>query len=306
MRGPSLEVIVLYEVACLCGRPLRGQRQQGHQIISCPSCGRKRFILPSSPWLAPGVGAQPPQLNLRCFLIAIVLGAALAMGLCLLILRPYLRRGGASAGVSTSRGDARSQLEAGQQQLRDGNVFLALSELNAAFEQSSRHPGALDGQQHAHLAQLRRQVDLLARLLDQPLEEMVLQAMQHRSDEEWAEKFGHYRGRTVVFDDVLRRDGQGRPVLGSYAVRVMGVEARVALEDLVLLQHLALDPPRRCLFGARLASCRREEGGIWVIRFESDSAVLLTDESAAAACCPLPLDKDLLDVLERQKKWLRR
>lgn len=298
--------MIPYELTCLCGRALRGQRQQLHQVIACPSCGRQRFILPSSPWLAPGVREQPRPLNLRGFLLVVVLGGAVAMGLCLLLLRPYLRRNVPSAAVLPSAGDARTQLEAGQQQLRNGNVFLALDELNAALAQAAQHPDALDGPEHAYLQQLHRQTDLLARLLDQPLEEIVLQAMRHRSDDEWNAKLSHYRGRTVIFDDILRRDAQGRPVLGVYAVRVAGVEARIALEDLTLLRQLPLDPPSRCLFGARLASCRREEGGVWVFRFDPDSAVLLTEESAASACCPLPLDKDIRGVLERQKQWLRR
>jgi hypothetical protein len=305
MRRPSPEGIVPYEVTCLCGRSLRGRRQQVHQIIACPSCGRQRFILPSSPWLAPAVVMQPTRLNIRCFLVAVVLGGFLAMGLCLVLLRPYLRRSTASADGSTSTRDARAQLEAGQQELRNGNIFLALSELNVALEQSARNPDALDRPQLEHLQQLHRQTDLLTHLLDHPLEEIVLQATQHRSEEEWTAKLSHYRGRTVIFDDVLRRDGQGRPALGGYAVQVAGVEARVALEDLTLLRRLPLEPPIRCLFGARLASCRREDGGIWVFRFDPDSAVLFTDESAASAGYPLPLDKELLGVLERQKKWLR-
>jgi hypothetical protein len=301
MRRPSADVVVPYEVSCLCGQPLRGRRQRSRQIASCPRCGRKHFILPSSPWLAPAAAAGGPasRLNLRRLLIAIVLGGALAMGLSFLLIRPYLRR-------PVTRADARSLLEAGEHQLREGNVHLALKELNAALEQRDRHPNALSREEHHRLEQLRRQTDLLARLLDRPLEEILLQAMQHRNDEEWREKFADYRGRTVVFDDVLRCDAQGRPVLGFYIVSVAGVEARVALEDLVLLRRLPLDPPRRCLFGARLASCRREEGGIWVVRFEADSAVLLTDEDAAAACCPRPLDEELLAVLKRQDEWLRR
>ena len=66
-----------------------------------------------------------------------------------------------------------------------------------------------------------------------------------------------------------------------------------------------MDGPRRCLFGARLADCKREEGGRWVFRFEPESAVLLTDEGATAACCPGPID-DLREILRRQDEWLRR
>ncbi|HTU17356.1 MAG TPA: hypothetical protein VMG10_04780 [Gemmataceae bacterium] len=300
-----MEISVPYEVSCRCGRPLRGGRQRTRQIVSCPSCGRKRFILPSSCWSAPvAAGKQASFLNLRCLLLAIVLGGALAMGLSFLLVRPYLRRSGTPADTVSAK-DARALLEAGENQLREGNVHLALKQLNAAVAQSTRHPDALNREDHRRLEQLRRQTDLLSRLLDQPLEEIVRQAMQHRSDEEWREKLADYRGRSVVFDDVLRRDAQGRPVLGFYVVQVGDVAARVALEDLALLRQLPLDPPRRWLFGARLDGCRREEGGIWVLRFEPDSAVLLTDENAAAACCPRPLERELLGVLKRQDDWLR-
>lgn len=301
-RAPS-ENSVAYEVVCECGQTLRGSRQGTHQIICCTTCGRKRFILPSSPWLKPRIERVPTRLNLRRFFLVIVVGGVVAMGLCLLLIRPYLRRTGAS--TATLTGDIHFQLQAGKQQLREGNVFLALSELNAAFAHYSRYPNSLSSEQGEDLQQLLRQTDLLSRLLDLPLEEILVQAMQHRSAEEWTEKFTQYQGRTVIFDDVLRRDGQGRLVLGFYTVRAAGVEAKVALEDLTLLRRLPLDTAMRCLFGARLENCRREEGGIWVFRFDPNSAVLLTEEDAAAVFCPLPLNEELRGVLKRQKEWLR-
>jgi hypothetical protein len=60
------------------------------------------------------------------------------------------------------------------------------------------------------------------------------------------------------------------------------------------------------LFGARLAGLEREERGghgLWVIRLDPDSGVLLTDEDAAGACCPRPLDDGLRAVLRRQADW---
>src|SRR5262249_45822948 len=94
MLRPSAEVVFNYEIACLCGRPLRGPRRLSQQIISCPSCGRKHFIFPNSPWLAPAPAAtrQAGRLNLNRLLLGIVLGGALAMALVFLVLRPYLRR----------------------------------------------------------------------------------------------------------------------------------------------------------------------------------------------------------------------
>jgi hypothetical protein len=56
------------------------------------------------------------------------------------------------------------------------------------------------------------------------------------------------------------------------------------------------------LFGARLRDCTREEGGGWVIRFEPDSGVLLTDAEAAAACAAL--EPRLKETLRRQQRWL--
>ncbi|MHB1423957.1 MAG: hypothetical protein ACYC3I_12330 [Gemmataceae bacterium] len=307
MNRPAEESVVPYETPCPCGRLLRGQRQASSQVISCPNCGRKCFILPNSAWLAPAAPATPSEHgNLSRLLLIIALGGVLAMALIFLAVRPYLQHPRAAADLSSSSEDSHALFLQGELHLREGNVFLALRELNAALEHSDNHPNELGREDRRRLEQLRRQADLLELLLDQPLEEIVQQATQHRNAEEWRAKFAHYRGRTVVFDDVLRRDMQGRPVLAFYVVRAGGIEARIALEDLALLRQLPLDPPRRWLFGARLAECRREEGGKWVFRFAPDSAVLLSDAMAAEVCCPLPLDEELLAVLKRQDEWLRR
>ncbi len=302
MSRPAAAQIAPYDVSCACGRPLRGLRQSVRQIISCPECGRKRFILPNSPWLASAafLPSRPDgRLNLKRHLVLMILGGALGMTLIFWLIRPYLRR-------PEAQSDSQVLLVEGERQLRQGNVFLALKSLNDALEQPSRKTNAISREGHHRLQQLWRQTDLLARLLDQPLEEIVHQARQHRSAEEWRAKFEQYRGRTVVFDDVLRRDLEDRPTLGSYVVSAGDTEARVALEDLVLLRQLPLEPPRRWLFGARLADCRRETGGLWVFRFEPDSAVLFSDDIAAAVCCPAPLDEELLGVIKRQDEWLRR
>jgi hypothetical protein len=71
------------------------------------------------------------------------------------------------------------------------------------------------------------------------------------------------------------------------------------------LQLVPLDPPPRLIFGGRLAGLAREAGGGWVVRFEPDSGVLLTDAAALAACSPVPPDADALQTLRRQEEWLR-
>ena len=195
-------------------------------------------------------------------------------------------------------------MTSGREALAHGNFHLALRRLNEAVALRDRRPGLLTPAQHRHLNQLQRQGDLLAHLSTHSLEEVVREAALVRDPEEWEARFAEHRDKTVVFDDVVARDDLGRPTLSAYEVRVDGEKARVALEDLTLLRELPLDPPRRMLFGARLARVAREDGGEWVVRFAPDSAVLLTDADAAGACCPQPLDADLLETLARQQRWL--
>jgi hypothetical protein len=284
------------------------------QLIDCPGCGRKRFILPNSPWTGREVSglsstaASPipaANVNLRRLVLVILVGGATAMGLIFLVVNSYLRRA-AGPNSETPPVDARSLTASGLRELREGNVRLALKNLNAAIEQRSRNPDSLSRDELHKLNQLRRESELLAQLLNDPLEDILLLALQIRNEDEWRAKFEDYRGRSVIFEDVLRSDAAGRPMLGIYVLRAGDVEARVALEDLTLLRDVPLDPPQRWFFGARLASCRREEGGVWIVRFEPESGVLLTDEAAASACWPGPIDDELRDVLTRQEEWLRR
>ena len=292
-----------YQIACPCGHLLRGTREPTRQIIACPHCGRKRFVWPRSSWLRRDEIASPPaRLRLGRLLAIVSIGGVLAMGVVYLLARPYLRR--VTPNEQTFPANVRAHREACEKQLNDGNVHLALREIDRALELSALHPNLADRNELRNPQQLRRQCDLLTRLLDNSLEEIVRQAMQHRDENEWHAKFENHRGRSVIFDDVLRRDVRGRPVLATYAVSIGDREARVALEDLSLLRQMPLDPPRRWLFGAasRLSA---EDGGGWVLHFEPESAVLLTDEAAASACCPLPLEDELREVLRRQAEALR-
>jgi hypothetical protein len=291
---------------------IAGRRQRHRQILPCPACGQKRFLFPASPWperqpagRSAGTAAPTPtsHLGLGRLLLVVVAGGVAAIGLLLLILKPYLRNVPPTGRPPTPAAALDAHREAGQRALREGSFRIARNELSAAVAIRNRNPNLLAREEHHRLDQLFRQSDLLARLLDHSLEEILQQALHQRDDEEWREKFEDYRGRSVLFDDVLRVT-LGRPMLGNYVVRRGGVEARVALEDLTLLHQLPLDPPQRWLFGARLADCRREEGGVWVIRFEPDSAVLLTDEGAVAASCPGPIDAELRALLQRQEEAL--
>jgi len=235
-------------------------------------------------------------------------------GVCLLlllvgfaILLPSLSRHPVSQ-VQAEEADPsalRSRLESARRALLDGKRHIACRELDIALRERNRWPEALTAKEARDLNQLHRQADLLVRLLALPLEEIVRQGKLVRDQEEWKTHFADYQGRTVVFDDVIRRDLEGRPVLGSHVIEVDNELVRVELEDLRVFGDLPLDDGARMIFGARLARCSREARGGWVIRFEPDSGVLLT-EPGVAEVSGLELDDDTRSTVERQRRWLEK
>ena len=118
-----------------------------------------------------------------------------------------------------------------------------------------------------------------------------------RHDEEWKARFeADYQGKAVVFDDEVcfddapLPDGRRRPCCATTASRLAAGRSASRLEDLIVLQPLARERPQRMLFGGRLSAVERGPGGQWVVRFDPDSGVLLTDRGAAGPICPAPLD----------------
>src|SRR5262249_6274831 len=120
--------------------------------------------------------------------------------------------------------------------------------------------------------------------------------------DEWPARFRDFKGRTLLFDDVIRREPDGRHVFVNYQVIVAEEKAELKL-DLELLRKIPLGQ-HRLLFGARLANVSRE-AGTWVVEFEHDSGVLLTDEGAAAALGLGPINEELRDLLKKQAIWAR-
>jgi DNA-directed RNA polymerase subunit RPC12/RpoP len=303
---------VPYAVPCPCGEVLRGEREKKHQVVTCPKCGQSVFILPRSPlpaYTEAGEGERKPTPSprrIRPWWLGPVLAGAVSLALVFLAFAvwwPYLKTTPSSSPPGDLVGDVHKHTEAGRQALAEGMFRLALKELHAAVELRNQRPEAFTAAQNRELNQLHRQSDLLARLLTRSLEEIFQQGLGVADEEEWLAQFEDYRGKTVIFDDVVRRE-QDHITLDTYQVQVGKEKARVALEDLKLFAELPLEPPQRVLFGARLARFAREEGGLWVIRFEPDSGVLLTDLDTATACCPALMGPDLKEVIRRQKRWL--
>jgi hypothetical protein len=305
---------VSYEVACACGAILRGLRQARHQVVRCSACRQPIFVLPRSP-LPPlpseAASAAPTRdgSTARPFLkpwhwpflaAAVTLVAVIVLYAVLLV---ALARGPAASPLASPASDFVARSSAGQKALASGNFRRATDELSAARALLEQNPGAATAPEGRRIAQLHRQAALLADLLSESLGE-ILQRAAGLPDEEWQAQFANrYRNHGVVFDaDVTRAASGGWQI--AFFVRAGPEPARIDGNDLKLLSALPRDRPPRLLFGARLASVRREPPGTWVVRFEPDSGVLLTDRDAVAACCPPPIDDELDALVARQNGWL--
>jgi hypothetical protein len=222
-----------------------------------------------------------------------------------LIARPFLTRSSTQSPATEEK--LAEHWDAGRRALKDGMFHVAVREFNAAIAIRERRPDLLASARSRELNQLQRQADLLSRIHNEALQDILTEALQTRGGEEWRERFvSTHKGRTVLLDDVLRRDpASGKAVLTCFEVRAGVEKAIVALDDLRVLNDLQLKAPQRVIFGARLQSLEQEAGGVWVFRFAAESGVLLTDADAAAACWPVPPDTDLLQTLQRQKDWLQ-
>jgi hypothetical protein len=293
-----------YDVACACGGRARGLRQARHQVVRCPDCGGPVFVLGHSPLApAPRAAGLPRRYWVGPALAAVLTLAAVVVIFSRLI--PALAPAPAPA-EAAHRDDVRRLVSAGREALRREDFRIAAARFAEARQRHEERPDLLNPTEARELARLDRQAALVADLLSESLGEILQRAAGAREEERQAQFDLRYRGKAVIFDDVVTRDGAGRFGLAVYEVRAPGEPARVELSDLKLLKALPLTEPRRMLFGARLAGLEREERGghgLWVIRLDPDSGVLLTDEDTAGACCPRPLDAELREVLRRQGQW---
>jgi hypothetical protein len=267
------------------------------------------FVLPLSPFTTRSAGlsvgpAKAPRPWWRAPVLA-ALGSLALLLVGFVLVWPLLTRPDDSANQDHPDDQPlTAQIETGRRALGQGKFRLARRLLERAIERRKDQPESLSRADSRRLNQLHRQADLLSRLLSVSLEEIARQGRLVRDPAEWDLQMEDYRGRSVIFDDMVRRNGQGRPVLMTYVVDADEERVRLALEDLTLLQDLPLDDEPRLIFGARVSDCKREQGGGWVIRFEPDSGVLLTELDAVAACLPGPPDKALEQTLARQQRWL--
>jgi hypothetical protein len=298
-------------LTCECGHTLPAARRARHQFVPCARCGRELFVLPRSPWpvVRDADGTGPATADARpaggfwrrpLFAGGVTL-VAVAVGFAILL--PVLwPRGPSKTDRSVEAMPLEEQIGEGRRAFDEGAFRVSARMLEAALGQIEKDPKRRTPAERRQLAHLQREAALLSDLLEQPLAD-VLARGEGMPEREWREVFRtRYQGRAVVFDSPVRRDAAGRVELRGWEESVNGVEVRLELGRVRLLQRLPLADERRLVFGVRLADARRENRG-WVVSFEPDSGVLLTDPGVFAGTS-LPRDPELQAVMNRQTDWI--
>jgi hypothetical protein len=202
------------------------------------------------------------------------------------------------------RDSVRRHTTLGASYLDDGEFLSASQELDTALTLGAKLPEPLSNAEQRELDQLHRQATLLADLHTESLEEILrrLHGLPEREVQAAFERLS--RGKALVFYTRVHRDATGRFEM-DYRVLDEGKEARLEIGELKVLQDLPLRGPRLLLFGARLASIRRQANGSWVLFLDPSSGVLITHPGAASACCFQPPDREQLrEVVTQQAQWV--
>ncbi len=303
---------VFFQVACACGRVITGPRLPAPQVRPCPACAAYVFVLPLSPWLEEA-RKQNPQLMLpqakklrRRDLLLPVTASGLAILVLFLVYRflvgPLLENK-KDHGLSTEPASKIAVLE----RLAQARKFLAEGSFRLAADGMAKDSQKLDllaPEGRRYWRQVERQAALLADLLAEPLEDLVRHAAGTRSQDEWQADFRHrYQGKAVVLDAEFRKPF-GAPWQVNYPLIVAGQRVKVVVDEVKILQRLPPNEPVRLVVGLRLASLKLEPPGpTWVLRFDPDGGVFLTDPDAAARVCPALAEEDTKVILKRQEGW---
>ena len=297
---------VSYQVTCSCGQILSGTRQSSFQIVRCPNCGSDRFILPRSPYASDdgNIGKSPQKASgsnpwLRLWGLPILAAAVTAAAL-LIIYLVFLKQHNPLKDDNVKAKETRpaqERLNLAEKHMAEGNFLLAANELDSAPDKT------LAPRQIRHWQQLHREASLLADLSAEPIEDTLRHAAG-MSHQEWQADFPRrYQGKAFMFDIHLQRQPNGR-VEADYILPAPD-SVRLEWRELEVLGKLDLDQPRRVILGVRLARIDLEPPGPrWVVHFQPQSGVLLTDARAAALCCPPLGEPDALAILKSQAQMV--
>ncbi len=316
-----------FTLPCDCGRVLTGTRKKTHQIVSCPGCKSKRFVLPRSPFSEeePKTQTPPPASSTQTrvvFLSRVVLLGIVVVLLSLLVgIIAQLYSPTKSTNTPTSpkpelsRAEAEKQIRKHLNQARDhitaGQFYLAQPHLKAIQKIHKTHPNLVI--QKRALNQKIREVGIFADLLDVSLEDLLHQVTD-RGKDDWLATFqNRYQGKSIILDTRLRSQ-DGHLVCDYQIYGKDGCIATLQVQDLVAAKRLwasQVEPddgepkPLRVIFGARLEAIEPVSPKIWRVRFDSDSGVILTDYEALLICCPAYDNEATAKCVWRQDEWNR-
>jgi len=298
-----------FEVSCVCGQSIKGIRQEAHQVMACPECGRQIFILPRSPLPAPnpiedgGSRVEDRGRETRSIRYPWLAGAgAFAIAIVAVAIVFQLSKTN-NSNSGSDPGTAAQHFTDGTKLLSQGRFHEAIRELDQALVLREKQHDALSAADRKLLTQAHREALLYADLLSESLEDILFQAAAEPDDREWQAVFAdRYKGKSLIVLAGTRRDASDRWVL-DYDLFVRDKPARIDWENLQLLRDLHLSQPQRLLLGVRLANVEPEIGGTWVVRLATDSGVLITNADAIARVLSRP-PEGLDEVLKRQAAWV--
>jgi hypothetical protein len=199
----------------------------------------------------------------------------------------------------------RVEARAARGHLESGDLAAALAHLRAAVALLESPAPNVTAQEVGDVLRLRRQVELIADLAPESLEDAVARA-ERLAPEDWRTSFAeNLEGRAVIFDTRVELAGEeGNPQL-DYVLAAGETVGHIDVANLDgLRRDLAGAPSRRRCFGVRIASCQLEADPIraqpvWTVRFQADSFTLLTEPTLLPA---LHLDDPgLHEVIDRQR-----
>lgn len=279
-----------YRIHCTCGKALAGGRQPRHQVVACPSCGAKRFVLPLSPWVddkRPVAKSGKTKSRRKEWTYAVAAITATA-GILIAGFAYLTRQRPKPLAADPVTATEEEALELARNQLNHGHPRQAAEMLKKA--------------QSAVGVQLQREALILADLCAEPLEDILRHAASMKESEwerEWASR---YQGKSVLIEAEFRPVDRGTWEC-DYPIYIEQERVRLAVDELAIIQKLP--GPSKLIVGVRLAQVRREPPGpSWVVRFEPNSGVLLTQADAAVKICPEWADPAATQIFQRQAEWV--
>lgn len=307
-----------FEVECRCGALSRGARMARSQTLTCVQCGQRLFVFPRSPFWSESdssamidTSPEHPALALSLpapvrFWIGPAVAATVALVVVSVVIAAWVRSHRSASTndaqfATTESNDLLRHYEAAQAALAEGAYRTAAMHLDEIHRSRPRFSRVVLPESDQDLERRRKQVELLANLSSESIEEIMRHSIG-QSDAEWLAVFrDRYAGRAVILDARVFRDAGGRFHV-DYQLDAGGLAGDWDVQDCALFHRLPLQQPQRVVVGLRLAGITRVGRDRWVVRPQPDGAVLLTDRSLLAGLS-IAADNEFVEVLRKQSEW---